>query len=166
MHASYHIINQILQLAYTIQACISNLKTYAMQASTWLCTYQIQPIKVHELALPTCVLLLSKNFDPSHFLNVAPSLSIFMSKSNFSQYLCTNLSPFVIHFHKRYASLDTKGCNRDRWLTLESCIFLDTTIYVGMTPLVALEITHVGSLTLIPIGGAPPPMSYHGLSTW
>ena len=30
---------------------------------------------------------------------------------------------------------------------------MDTTKYVGMTPLVALEIPHVGSLTLIPIGG-------------
>jgi hypothetical protein len=33
---------------------------------------------------------------------------------------------------------------------------MDTTTYVGMTPLVALEIPHVGSLTLIPIGGTPP----------
>ena len=66
MYASYQIIIQILQLAYTIQACILNLKAYAMQASTLICTYQMQSIKVHELAPPTCVLLLSKNFDPSH----------------------------------------------------------------------------------------------------
>ena len=32
--------------------------------------------QVHELAPPTYVLLLSKNFDPSQFLNVATSLSI------------------------------------------------------------------------------------------
>jgi hypothetical protein len=31
MHASYHIIIQVLQLAYTTQACILNLTTYAMQ---------------------------------------------------------------------------------------------------------------------------------------
>ena len=96
----------------------------------------MQPIKVHELALPTCVLLLSKNFDPSQFLNVAPSLSIFMSKSNFSQYLCTNLSPFVIKFYKRCASLDTKGCIEvDGW-HLNLAFFMDTTTCVGMTPLV------------------------------
>jgi hypothetical protein len=29
MHASYQIIIQVLQLAYTTQACISNLKTHA-----------------------------------------------------------------------------------------------------------------------------------------
>jgi hypothetical protein len=39
---------------------------------------------------------------------------------------------------------------------------MDTTTNVGMISLVALEITHVGSLTLIPISGAPPPMSWHG----
>ena len=81
----------------------------------------MQSIKVHELAPPTCVLLLSKNFDPSHFSNVAPSLSIFMSnllsfhilslplhtlslpliKAFLSLY---NLSPFIINFHKRCAS--------------------------------------------------------------
>ena len=93
-----------------------------MQAST----YQMQSIKVHELAPPTCVLLLSKNFDPSHFSNVAPSLSIFMSnllsfhilslplhnlslpliKTFISLY---NLSRFVINFHKRCVSYWCKG---------------------------------------------------------
>ena len=43
--------------------------------------------------------------------------------------------------------------------------FIDTTTNVGITPLVALEITHVGSLTLIPIGGTPPPMSSYGSFT-
>ena len=36
----------------------------------------MQLIKVHELAPPTCVLLLFKNFDPSLFFNVALSLSM------------------------------------------------------------------------------------------
>ena len=136
MHASYQIIIQVLQLAYTTQACILNLKAYAMQASTWLCTFQMQLIKVHELAPPTCVLLLSKNFiDSSLFFNVAPSLSMSMSNlyffvsifpkdfissqslpqsfHNLSQskafiYLY-NLSPFVINFHKRCASYWCKG---------------------------------------------------------
>ena len=79
-----------------------------MQASTRLCTYQMQPIKVHELAPPTCVFLLSKNFDPLTFFNVAPSLS--MSMSNFYFFVSIshkafislyNLSPFVINFHKK-----------------------------------------------------------------
>jgi hypothetical protein len=132
MHASYQLIIQVLQLAYTTQACISNLKTYAMQASTWICTTQMHSIKVHELALPTCVLLLSKNFDPSQFLNVAPSCPLSMSKFNFPWYLCTNLSSLIINFHKRCASLDTKGCSRDRWLTLESCIFYGHHLYSSL----------------------------------
>ena len=67
--------------------------------------------QVHELAPPTCVLLLSKNFDPSKFLNVASYLSMSMSnlyffvsnspKAFISLY---DLSPFVINFHKRCAS--------------------------------------------------------------
>jgi len=47
-----------------------------MQASTRICTSQMQSIKVYELAPPTCVLFLSKNFDLSPLFNVAPSLSI------------------------------------------------------------------------------------------
>jgi hypothetical protein len=71
-------------------------------------------------------------------LNVAPSLSISMYKpTSYISYLCTNLSPFVINFHKRYVipikSLDTnwkgvhlivtKDCIWGRWLRLEFCIF-------------------------------------------
>ena len=111
----------------------------------------MQPIKVHELAPPTCVLLLSKNFDPSSFFNVAPSLSM----SNFYlspwciSYLCSNFSPFVINFHKRCASYWYKGLHLgvDGW-HLNLVFFMDTTTYVGMTPLVALEIPLVGSFDL------------------
>jgi len=119
-----------------------------------------------------CAFLLSKNFDPSSFLNVAPlSMSIFyltplkhifcsptypmiisyILLSNLSHdhiisfvvqlipwsYLCSNFSPFVINFHKRYVipikSLDTnwkgvhlivtKDCIWGRWLRLEFFIF-------------------------------------------
>jgi hypothetical protein len=63
-------------------------------------------------------------------------LSIFISKSNFPQYLCTNLCPFVINFHKRCVSLDTNGCIRvDGWY-LNLAFFMDTTTCVGMTPLI------------------------------
>ena len=84
-----------------------------MQVSTRLCIYQMQPIKVHELAPPTYVLLLSKNFDPSLFFNVVPSLSMSLSMSNLYFFVSIsikafislyNLSPFVINFHKRCAS--------------------------------------------------------------
>ena len=109
-----------------------------MQASTWIYTYQMQKNKVHEPASPTCVLLLSKNFDPSLFLNVVPSLSMSMFKpTSHILYLCTNFSPFVINFYKKYVipikSLDTNwksvhlimtnDCIWGRWLRLESCMF-------------------------------------------
>ena len=150
MHASYQIIIQVLQLAYTTQACILNLKAYAMQASTWICTYQMQSNKVHELAPPICVLLLSKNFDPSLFFNVAPSLSMSMSYlfelsylisppctiliSNLS-YLCT-ISPLLSSISiKGVLLIDAKVCIWGRWLRLESCIFYGHRLIVGMTPL-------------------------------
>ena len=76
--------------------------------------------QVHELTPPTCVLLLSKNFDLSLFFNIALSLS--MSNNYLSFHILSlplhnlslplikafislyNLSPFVINFHKRCAS--------------------------------------------------------------
>ena len=159
MHASYQIINQILQLAYITHACILNLRTYAMQASTWICTYQMQSIKVHELAPPTCVLLLSKNFDPSLFFNVAPFLSMSMSNLYFFVSISSKvfhiLSLPLIHsqsqgFHifvqslpplssisiKGMLLIDAKVCIWGRLLRLESCIFYGHHLIVGMTPLV------------------------------
>ena len=129
MHASYQIIIQVLQLAYTTQACISNLRNLCNASKHMTMQYQMQPIKVHKLAPPTCVLLLSRILILSHssmFFNVAPSL--FMSMSNFYFFVSIspklyffelyffvsispkafmslyNLSPFVINFHKRCAS--------------------------------------------------------------
>ena len=158
MHASYQIIIQVLQLAYTTQACISNLKIYVMQASTWLCTYQMQPIKVHELAPPTCVLLLSKNFNLSSFFSVAPSLSMSMSNLYFFvsispkafisylppctisisklSYLCTISPPLSSISIKGVLLIDAKVCIWGRWLRLESCIFYGHHLIIGMTPLV------------------------------
>ena len=153
MHASYQIIIQVLQLAYTTQACILNLKAYAMQASTWICTYQMQSIKVHELAPPTCVLLLSKNFDPSLFFNVAPSLSMSMSNLYFFEllylisppctisisklsYLCTISPPLSSISIKGVLLIDAKVCIWGWWFRLESCIFYGHHLIVGMTSLV------------------------------
>ena len=140
----------------------------------------MQPIKVHELTPPTCVLLLSKNFDPSLFFNVAPSLSMSMSNlycpcpcpcptsTSFLQclpklsYLCTISPPLSSISIKGVLLIDAKVCIWGKWLRLESCIFVGHHLIVGMTLLVALEIPHIESLTLIPICGTPPPISYHG----
>ena len=113
----------------------------------------MQSIKVHELALPICVLLLSKNFDPSLFFNVAPSLSMSMSKLYFIvsispkafistisilklSYLCT-ISPRLSAISiKGVLLIDAKVCIRGRWLRLESFIFDGHHLIVGMTLLV------------------------------
>ena len=84
MHAIYQIIIQVLQLAYTTQACISNLKLMQCKQAHDYAHIKCNQSKVHELAPPTCVLLLSKNFDPSPFFKVAPSLSMSMSNFYFS----------------------------------------------------------------------------------
>ena len=143
-HASIQIINQVLLLAYNTQACIWNLKTYAMQASTWICTYQIQPIKVHELAPPTCVLLLFKNFDPFTSFNVAPPLCLCPCPTSTSlsqslpklSYLCTISPPLSSISIKGVLLIDAKVCIWDRWLRLESYIFYGHHLIVGMTLLV------------------------------
>ena len=76
MQASYQIIIQVLQLAYTAQTCISNLKLMQCKQAHDFARIKCNQPKVHKLAPPTCVLLFVQEFDPSHFLNVAPSLSI------------------------------------------------------------------------------------------
>ena len=75
MHASYQIINQVLWLAYiTHKQCIYKfLKLLQMQASTWLCTYQIQTTKFMSL-LP--LLVCSSCPRMLILLNIAPSWSI------------------------------------------------------------------------------------------
>ena len=65
--------------------------------------------EVHELTPPTCVLLLSKNFDPLTFFNVVPTLSMAMSNIYFvsispKTFISLYNLPFVINFHKRCAS--------------------------------------------------------------
>ena len=60
----------------------------------------MQSIKVYELAPPTCVLLLSKNFDPSLFFNVAPSLSMSMSNLYFFELLYLISPPCTISISK------------------------------------------------------------------
>ena len=114
----------------------------------------MQSIKVHELAPPTCVLLLSKNFDTSLFFNVAPFLSMSMSNLYFFfellylisppctisisklSYLCTISPPLSSISIKGELLIDAKVYVWGRWLRLESCIFYGHHLIVGMTPLV------------------------------
>ena len=120
-----------------------------MQAST----YQMQSIKVHELALPTCVLLLSKNFDPSLFFNVALYLSMSMSNLYFFELLYLISPPYTISISKLsylctislllssisikgVLLIDAKVCIWGRWMRLESCIFDGHHLIVRMTPFV------------------------------
>ena len=126
MHDSFHFINQILQLAYTTQACILNLKPYAMQASTWLCIYQMQPVKVYELApLLVCfscprILILSHS---SILLPLCPcpcptSTSLSQSLTKLS-YLCIISPPLSSISIKGVLLIDAKVCIWGRWLRLE-----------------------------------------------
>ena len=105
------------------------------------CTYQMQSIKVHELAPPTCVLLLSKNFDPFTSFNVAPPLCLCPCPTSTSlsqsfpklSYLCT-ISPSLSSISiKGVLLIDAKVCIWGRWLR---CIFYGHHLIVGMTPLV------------------------------
>ena len=96
---------------------------------------------------------LSKNFDPSLFFNVAPSLSMSMSNLYFFEilylistpctisiskfsYLCTISPPLSLIFIKGKLLIDAKVYVWGRWLRLESCIFYGHHLIVGMTPLV------------------------------
>ena len=144
MHTSFHFINQILQLAYITQACILNLRTYAMQASTWICTFKCNQSKFMSL-LPllvcfSCPRILIHLFS-SMLLPPCPTSISFVSHLShctislpFNQAFISlyNLSPFVINFHKRCASYWYKGLHWGRWLILESYIFYGHHLYVGM----------------------------------
>ena len=119
--------------------------------------------QVHEFALPTCVPILSKNFDPPLFFNVAPSWYMSMlalsSLCPNNSYLCPNFSPFVINYHKRPNTLRNlchvkingyhlkilpwkslvvwcKELDLGRWLSLESSFLMDTFNWLVLTPLV------------------------------
>ena len=112
----------------------------------------MQSIKVPELAPPTCMLLLSKNFNPFTSFNVAPSLSMSMSNLYFFvsifpkaftispkaklSYLYTISPPLSLIFIKCVLLIDAKIYIWGRWLMLDSCIFYGHHLIIGMTPLV------------------------------
>ena len=110
MHASYQIINQVLWLAYiTHKHYIYILELMQMQASTWICTYQMQTTKFMSL-LPLLVCSscpLSKNIDPPQYFSLLIHVMSMLALSSplllcpNILYLCPNFSPFVINDHKR-----------------------------------------------------------------
>ena len=155
-----------------------------MQASTWICTYQMQTNKVHELAPPTCVLVLFKNLDPSwSILMLLPlSMSIFdisllkyiFCCPTYPNHIFVPISPplssisikgmsyqlnHLIPIWKSVHLIVTKDRIWDRWLRLESCIF-DGHHHMCWNDItwIALEIPHrIFDLDIIWWG--TPPMS-------
>ena len=136
-----------------------------MQASAWICTYQMQTTKFMSL-LP--LLVCSSCPRILILLNIAPSWSMscpclhshlpYIFVQTFL-YLCPNFSPFVINDHKRpntiwnlchvkingyhlkillwkYLVAWCKKLDLGRWLSLESSFLMDTTNWLELTPLV------------------------------
>jgi hypothetical protein len=86
MHASFSFHHSNLQLAYTTQAWIGNVKTYGIKAN--ICNaYSNATYKFMSL-LPLLVLQIL----------IDPLLLAFLP---LSYYLCESLSPFIIDDHKR-----------------------------------------------------------------
>ena len=162
MHASFHFINQILQLAYTTQACISNLRNLcnaskhmtmhisnATNQSSWACSpylcaslvqefWSISFLQCYSLFVHVHVqpLLLCLNFSQSfHIFSIYPQSfhNLSQSKAFISLY---NLSPLLSISIKGVLLIDAKIYIWGRWLRLESCIFYGHHLIVGMTPLV------------------------------
>ena len=124
MHASFYFIKQILQLAYTTQACILNLQTYAMQAHEYahikcnqskfmsllplLVCFSCPRILIHlfsSILLPLC---------PSMLLPLCPcpcptSTSFIQCLPKLS-YLCTISPPLASISIKCVLLIDAKAC--------------------------------------------------------
>ena len=163
MHASYQIIIQVLQLAYTTQACISNLKNLcnaskhmtmhisnATNQSSWacspyLCASLVQELLIHlfsPILLPLCPCPCPTSTSLSQFLpklsyllNLCPKAFTISPKAKLS-YLCTISLPLSSISIKGVLLIDAKVCIWGRWLKLESCIIDGHHLIVGMIPLV------------------------------
>ena len=107
---------------------IHHTQAMQIQASTWICTYQMQATKFMSLlpllvcsSCPRILILLIHVHDRT--LISSPPLS---SKDN--SYLCSFLSPFVINDHKRAKTTWNLPCE-DQWLPLEvvPCTYMVTT---------------------------------------
>ena len=155
MHVSYQIIIQVLSTSTHHTSMHIKFKNLC-NASKHLNMHISNAIKqVHELAPPICVLLLSKNFLSfsipqccSLFVNVHVQLLLLcLNLSLKLSYLCTISPPLSSIFINGVLLIDTNDCiGVDGWYL--NLAFLWTPLNVGMTPLVALVIPHVGSFDL------------------
>ena len=142
MHASFHFISQILQLAYTTQACISNLKLMQCKQAHDYAHIKCNQSKFMSL-LPllvcfSCPRILIHLFSLM-LLPLCPcpcptSTSLSQSLLKLS-YLCTISLPLSSISIKGVLLIDAKVCVWGRWLRLESFIFDGHHLIVRMTPL-------------------------------
>ena len=153
MHASYQIIIQVLQLAYTTQACILNVKNLfnaskhmnmhisnATNQSSWACSPYLCASLVQEFwsisFLQCCSLFVHVHVQPLllwAFISYLSPCTISISKL---LYLCTISPPLSSISIKGVRLIDAKVCIWGRWLKHESCIFYGYLLIVGITPLV------------------------------
>ena len=130
MHASYQIIIQVLQLAYTTQACISNLKklcnaskhmtmhiSNATNQSSWACSPYLCASLVQKFCwsisfLQCCSLFVHVHVQPLKPLKLSyliSPLTQFISPPYKGFHIFVQSLPLCHQFHKRYASYWCKG---------------------------------------------------------
>ena len=111
-----------------------------MQASAWICTYQMQTTKFKSCSPYLCAPLVQEYWSSSILLLLihvhdrtlisSPPLS---SKDN--SYLCSFLSPFVINDHKRAETTWNFPCE-DQWPPLEVVPLVLVGLPLEVVPLV------------------------------
>ena len=153
MHASYQIIIQVLQLAYTTQACIFEFENLcnaskhmnmhisnAINQSSWACSPYLCASLVQEFwsisFLQCCSLFAHVHVQPLFLLYLISPIVQSLPHSIKLSYLCIISPPLSSISIKGKLLIDAKVCIWGRWLRLESCIFYGHHLIVGMTSLV------------------------------
>ena len=145
MHASYQIIIQVLQLAYTTQACIFEFENLcnaskhmnmhisnAINQSSWACSPYLCASLVQEFwsiyFLQCCSLFVHIHVQPLKLSYLISPLTQFISPPYKSFHIFVQSLPFVINFHKRCVSHWCKGIHFgvDGW-GLSLVFFMDIT---------------------------------------
>ena len=151
MHASYQIIVQVLQLAYTTQACIFEFENLcnaskhmnmhisnAINQSSWACSPYLCASLVQEFwsisFLQCCSLFV--HVQPLFLLYLISPIVQSLPHSIKLSYLCTISPPLSSISIKGVLLIDAKVCIWGRWLRLKSCIFDRHHLIVVMTPFV------------------------------
>ena len=151
MHASYQIIIQVLQLAYTTQACIIEFENLcnaskhmnmhisnAINQSSWACSPYLCASLVQEFwsisFLQCCSLFV--HVQPLFLLYLISPIVQSLPHSIKLSYLFTISPPLSSILIKGVLLIDAKVCIWGRWLRLESSIFYGHHLIVGMTPFV------------------------------